>query len=102
MTSYVLIKIGFDSMENCHATYEDPIAVFTTKEKLDAELAELKKLKTYRGYDGELYPKYRSVEVPVDGLPPTIKVDPVLPERSVDGRWLTDAQRACLPGTEKK
>jgi len=101
MTYFVLMKVGFDSMENCHARYEEPVAVFTTKEKLDAELLELGKLKTYRGYDGETYPQYRFVELPVDRLPPMAASDQIRAEQKVDGRWLTDEQRSCEPGANE-
>lgn len=64
-----LVHIGFDSLENHNARYEETIGIFTNDEdshtsalgSLENWLKEQPPVKLHVGYDSQIYPQWRII-----------------------------------------
>jgi len=62
-----LYKIGFDNIENHNPKYEELLTTIQGNKKLSASgvmsdwiSKNLQNVKMYKGYDGEIYPKFKT------------------------------------------
>ncbi len=67
-----LVRIGFDSLENHYARYEETVGLFMDRpdslalDRIEAaKRAYLAQWPPFRGYDGETYPQWRVVSDPI-------------------------------------
>lgn len=74
-TAWIVTQVDFDTMENYAPVYQKTIAVALSKQDAeDRATVARATVESYRGWDGQSYPRWEIAEVPVAEYPLSVRI----------------------------